>query len=156
MGTLAGSTVMLLTVVWGGSVLAGRCDLDESSGLQKDRVVTRPWHDLLRTGVSTDAATPRCAWAMLATAGLYLVVQVWQGCVCVAEGGACCRPLPSPHARPAGSPQTSLKTPRAQVPSFFISHPKHAPYVSLVGCILCFLSLGAYCAYQVGGGSCMG
>jgi len=28
-GTLAGSTVMLLTLAWGGSVLAGRCDLDD-------------------------------------------------------------------------------------------------------------------------------
>lgn len=28
MGTLAGSTVMLLTIAWGGSVLLGRCDLD--------------------------------------------------------------------------------------------------------------------------------
>ncbi len=28
MGTLAGSTIMLLTVVWGGSLLAGRCNLD--------------------------------------------------------------------------------------------------------------------------------
>ena len=27
-GTLAGSTIMLLTVAWGGSVLAGRCDLN--------------------------------------------------------------------------------------------------------------------------------
>jgi hypothetical protein len=29
MGTLAGSTIMLLTIVWGGSVLCGRCNLDE-------------------------------------------------------------------------------------------------------------------------------
>lgn len=29
LGTLAGSTVMLLTLAWGGSVLAGRCDLNE-------------------------------------------------------------------------------------------------------------------------------
>ena len=28
-GTLAGSTIMLLTVAWGGSLIAGRCDLDE-------------------------------------------------------------------------------------------------------------------------------
>lgn len=26
-GTLAGSTIMLLTVAWGGSVLLGRCDI---------------------------------------------------------------------------------------------------------------------------------
>lgn len=29
MGTLAGSTIMLLTIVWGGSVLCGRCNLDQ-------------------------------------------------------------------------------------------------------------------------------
>lgn len=29
-GTLAGSTIMLLTVAWGGSVLAGRCDIGPS------------------------------------------------------------------------------------------------------------------------------
>lgn len=76
MGTLAGSTVMLLTIVWGGSILLGRCDLDEQSGLQRDKTRTRKWYDLKLTGVSTDAATPRCAWAMLASACLYLVAQV--------------------------------------------------------------------------------
>lgn len=29
-GTLAGSTIMLLTIAWGGSLLAGRCDLNDS------------------------------------------------------------------------------------------------------------------------------
>ncbi|CAD7702344.1 unnamed protein product, partial [Ostreobium quekettii] len=29
LGTLAGSTVMLLTIAWGGSVLLGRCDLEK-------------------------------------------------------------------------------------------------------------------------------
>ncbi|KIY91568.1 hypothetical protein MNEG_16396, partial [Monoraphidium neglectum] len=75
MGTLAGSTVMLLTIVWGGSVLLGRCDLDDVTGAQRDRTRTRPWFDLVNTGVSTDAATPRSAWAMLAAAGLFVVVQ---------------------------------------------------------------------------------
>lgn len=28
--TLAGSTIMLLTLAWGGSLFLGRCDLDES------------------------------------------------------------------------------------------------------------------------------
>ena len=30
-GTLAGSTIMLLTVAWGGSLIAGRCDLDDKA-----------------------------------------------------------------------------------------------------------------------------
>lgn len=29
-GTLAGSTIMLLTIAWGGSVCAGRCDIGPS------------------------------------------------------------------------------------------------------------------------------
>lgn len=28
--TLAGSTIMLLTLAWGGSLFLGRCDLDEN------------------------------------------------------------------------------------------------------------------------------
>lgn len=31
-GTLAGSTIMLLTIAWGGSLLVGRCDLNERVG----------------------------------------------------------------------------------------------------------------------------
>ena len=30
-GTLAGSTIMLLTVAWGGSLIAGRCDLNDKA-----------------------------------------------------------------------------------------------------------------------------
>ncbi len=45
-------------------------------GYQQDRTLTVPWWDLWHSGVSTDARTPRCAWAMAATALLYLVVEV--------------------------------------------------------------------------------
>ena len=37
-GTLAGSTVMLLTIAWGGAIVVGRCDLDAQ---------VRPPHGLL-------------------------------------------------------------------------------------------------------------
>ena len=30
MGLLAGSTVMLLTVIWGSCVIVGKCDLEDS------------------------------------------------------------------------------------------------------------------------------
>ena len=30
-GTLAGSTILLLTIVWGGSTYLGRCDLDSNN-----------------------------------------------------------------------------------------------------------------------------
>ena len=40
MGTLAGSTLMLLSIAWGGSLAVGRCDLD-ARGQAKDRTLTR-------------------------------------------------------------------------------------------------------------------
>ena len=52
MGVLAGSTSMVLTVVWGGSLLCGRCDLEEGRGgalVAQDKKLTRPW-DLFTTG----------------------------------------------------------------------------------------------------------
>ncbi len=35
MGTLAGSTIMLLSIAWGGSLIVGRCDLE--SGVAVNR-----------------------------------------------------------------------------------------------------------------------
>lgn len=37
MGLLAGSTVMLLTVIWGSCVVVGKCDIDETDNCAKDR-----------------------------------------------------------------------------------------------------------------------
>ncbi|GAQ81729.1 Calcium-binding EF-hand family protein [Klebsormidium nitens] len=73
-GTLAGSTIMLCTIAWGGSLIAGRCDIGEN-GLAINRKLTKGW-SLTETGVSTDVETPRNAIIMLGTVFLYLVVQV--------------------------------------------------------------------------------
>lgn len=35
MGLLAGSTVMLLTVIWGSCIIVGKCDLHNSIALDK-------------------------------------------------------------------------------------------------------------------------
>jgi hypothetical protein len=40
MGTLAGSTVMMLSIAWGGSLIVGRCDID-SNGIARDKRLTR-------------------------------------------------------------------------------------------------------------------
>ena len=40
MGTLAGSTVMMLSIAWGGSLIVGRCDLD-ARGVARDKRLTR-------------------------------------------------------------------------------------------------------------------
>jgi hypothetical protein len=50
-GTLAGSSVLLLSLAWGFSVLLGRCDLNEQ-GVAIDKKHTRGW-DLTRTGGCT-------------------------------------------------------------------------------------------------------
>lgn len=74
MGTLAGSTIMLLSVVWGGSLLVGRCDLG-TSGEAINRTLTRGW-DLRRTGVTTDTDVRRGAGIMTASVLLFGIVQV--------------------------------------------------------------------------------
>lgn len=55
-GVLAGSTVMLLTVAWAGSLIAGRCDLTGPSGTAAELTLTKPF-DPVGTGVTTDEQT---------------------------------------------------------------------------------------------------
>lgn len=73
-GTLAGSTIMLLTIASGGSLLLGRCDISPS-GKAIDRKLTRP-RDWVHTGITTDRATMFNAILMVASCLLYLSVQV--------------------------------------------------------------------------------
>ena len=73
-GTLCGSTIMLLTVAWGGSLLLGRCDFGQR-GHAIDGRLKRP-KDLFRTGVTCDAVTRNGARIMLLTVLLYLIVQI--------------------------------------------------------------------------------
>jgi hypothetical protein len=39
-GTLAGSTIMLLSIAWGGSLIVGRCDIGPD-GTAQDKTLTR-------------------------------------------------------------------------------------------------------------------
>jgi len=55
-GVLAGSSVMLLTIAWAGSLLAGRCDLSGPNATAQDGTLTRGLN-LLGTGVTTDEQT---------------------------------------------------------------------------------------------------
>jgi hypothetical protein len=86
---------------------AAACWCCRLQGLQYDRHLTRPW-DLFETGVSTDTHTMRCAWAMVVTSGLYMVVQVsrlprgclgmrvvvgWKGADSVVKCVAVCTPV---------------------------------------------------------------
>jgi Ca2+/Na+ antiporter len=72
-GTLAGSTIMLLTIAWFGSMTVGRCDLNEF-GEAIDGVCTR--FSFVHQGISVDTDTPTNARVMLATSLLYLIIQI--------------------------------------------------------------------------------
>ncbi|CAM6100565.1 unnamed protein product [Calypogeia fissa] len=77
MGLLAGSNIMLLTALWGGCLLVGRCDLvpqRHGALVAKDKTLTHPW-SLKGTGVTTDQQTRVASWIMVVTVLPYLVAQ---------------------------------------------------------------------------------
>eukprot|EP00775_Hariotina_reticulata_P009910 gene9910-10066_t len=74
-GTLAGSTILLLSLAWGCSVLLGRCDLNPVTGEAIDKRLTRGW-DLQHTGITVDNDVRSGAAIMALSVLLYGVVQV--------------------------------------------------------------------------------
>ncbi|XP_076882533.1 sodium/calcium exchanger NCL-like [Bidens hawaiensis] len=75
MGLLAGSTVMLLTVIWGSCIIIGKCDLQDSVAI--DNQDTKRFN-LLGSGVSTDIWTSYSAMIMAASVLPFIVVQLPQ------------------------------------------------------------------------------
>ncbi|XP_059662699.1 sodium/calcium exchanger NCL-like [Cornus florida] len=75
MGLLAGSTVMLLTVIWGTCIIVGKCDLQDSIAI--DEKDTKGF-DLTGSGVSTDIWTSYAARIMAVSVIPFLVVQLPQ------------------------------------------------------------------------------
>ncbi|KAL1299598.1 hypothetical protein HN51_044142 [Arachis hypogaea] len=75
MGLLAGSTVLLLTIIWGTCVIVGKCDLVNSVAL--DSVDTRGY-SLTGSGVSTDIWTSYAARIMIISVLPFLIVQLPQ------------------------------------------------------------------------------
>lgn len=90
LGTLAGSTIMLLTIAYTSSLWVGRCDLVDGEALDEtlDGAAWEPkysdsntrWGDVCRhsftTGVSHSPGVLRIKWFMLGSSLCYLVVQV--------------------------------------------------------------------------------
>ncbi|XP_047962554.1 sodium/calcium exchanger NCL-like [Salvia hispanica] len=72
MGLLAGSTVMLLTVIWGSCILVGKCDLQDN--LAKDNQDTRAF-SLTGSGVSTDIWTTYAGIIMAISVIPFIIVQ---------------------------------------------------------------------------------
>jgi len=76
-GALAGSTIMLLTIPWFFSLIAGRVSLDEHGvgAYKKKEKLTEPkWH-LLRTGTNVKGGLRISAFIMIITSFSYLLIQ---------------------------------------------------------------------------------
>ena len=76
-GALAGSTIMLLTIPWFCTLLAGRVTLDEhgvGAYRKKDKLVAPRW-SLLRTGINVKPGLRVSALIMIGTALSYLLIQ---------------------------------------------------------------------------------
>ncbi|KAI5054922.1 hypothetical protein GOP47_0030067 [Adiantum capillus-veneris] len=74
-GVLAGSTTLILSVVWAGSLVAGRCDLSGPGHTAKDLTLTHGF-DLFRTGITTDEQTRWGALIMIASGAPYICAQL--------------------------------------------------------------------------------
>lgn len=74
-GTLAGSTIMLLTLTWGASLILARSDVVYGESVDKKRKSgLRGWHPY-NTGTTVDTDTRVNAVIMILTSVTYLVVQ---------------------------------------------------------------------------------
>ncbi|URE09925.1 calcium-binding EF hand family protein [Musa troglodytarum] len=74
MGLLAGSTVMLLTVLWGSCIIVGKCDLSDNS-TSIDSQDTKVF-SLFGSGVSTDLQTSYAARIMAISIVPFIIVQL--------------------------------------------------------------------------------
>ncbi|KAA8523971.1 hypothetical protein F0562_010598 [Nyssa sinensis] len=75
MGLLAGSTVMLLTVIWGTCVVVGKCDLQGPIAMDGKDTKT---FSLIGSGVTTDIWTSYAARIMAVSVIPFIVVQLPQ------------------------------------------------------------------------------
>ncbi|KAJ0963079.1 hypothetical protein J5N97_028201 [Dioscorea zingiberensis] len=74
MGLLAGSTVMLLTILWGSCIIVGKCDLSEDS-TSVDLQDTKGF-SLFGSGVSVDKQTSYAARIMAISIVPFIIVQI--------------------------------------------------------------------------------
>ncbi|KAH9309166.1 hypothetical protein KI387_037077 [Taxus chinensis] len=76
MGLLAGSTVMLLTALWGACLIVGKCDLSEES-VAIDSQDTRRF-SLFGSGITTDKSTSMASRIMVMSIIPFVIVQITQ------------------------------------------------------------------------------
>ncbi|RZC65256.1 hypothetical protein C5167_008946 [Papaver somniferum] len=75
MGLLAGSTVMLLTLLWGSCVVLGKCDIEDSTAV--DLKDTKRL-SLTGSGVTVDIWTKYASWIMIISVVPFIIVQLPQ------------------------------------------------------------------------------
>ncbi|BBH01700.1 hypothetical protein Prudu_012058 [Prunus dulcis] len=75
MGLLAGSTVLILTLIWGSCVVVGKCDIQNSVAI--DNKDTKGF-SLTGSGVSTDIWTSYAARIMVISVIPFIIVQLPQ------------------------------------------------------------------------------
>ncbi|KAI3965440.1 hypothetical protein MKW92_038291 [Papaver armeniacum] len=75
MGLLAGSTVMLLTLLWGSCIVLGKCDIEDSTAV--DLKDTKRL-SLLGSGVTVDIWTKYASWIMIISVVPFIIVQLPQ------------------------------------------------------------------------------
>lgn len=75
-GTLVGSTVMLLTLPWAGGIFLGRCDYDESSNCAATRKPKLTHTSLLTNCVTVQSDIPQTSKIMFASLLTYLIIQL--------------------------------------------------------------------------------
>uniref|UniRef100_A0A1D1Z7D7 Vacuolar calcium ion transporter n=1 Tax=Anthurium amnicola TaxID=1678845 RepID=A0A1D1Z7D7_9ARAE len=76
MGLLSGSTIMLLTLLWGSCVVVGKCDLSEDS-TSIDSQDTKKF-SLFGSGISTDTQTSYASRIMVISVIPFFIVQLPQ------------------------------------------------------------------------------
>ncbi|ERN13980.1 uncharacterized protein LOC18442228 [Amborella trichopoda] len=74
MGLLSGSTVMLLTLLWGSCIVLGKCDLSERSTAIDQQDTKR--FSLIGSGITTDRSTSMAARIMVLSIIPFIIVQL--------------------------------------------------------------------------------
>ena len=121
-------------------VTGAACDLQ---GTAVSKQLTHRW-SLSRTGVTTDAFTPKGAVIMVASVGLYAIVQV-QAVQLSAPPEPVRRRCQGAHHWPARLKKGAAHA-ACKVPAFL---GQKEGIASLIGAIVCLVMLVAYCIFQV-------
>ena len=154
-GALAGSTIMLLTIPWGGCIFAGAMPLSKSGEAiysKKAAVATKQQGVLAKLsghGVTPEGTIKSNAFVMAATSVCYLIIQGPAFQFAYGESGepvSCL--LPYPPKRTPG-PHTSRGAPLSQVEALNKTVAKTEHWWSLAGLVVAIAAFVFYISLMV-------